>query len=298
MPRMYRFTASVVLALFVFAIPGQSGFAAQVKKLTPGETIQEFYRLLREKKYVDAFRLHVCAPAVEGLSSEDAAELEDEFAKLAGGIPSKIEVGGESVLGNDATVFVKVPAGEKVDGQQPYLSVPVNLVLSEGIWLIGDRETQALAHFHKGRFFSLSRSGTFTAMLDNEEKAAKAITSLIDIEQFFAQRHEGKYGTFQELMNSGIVKRSDLSLMLEQLQDGEYYGYRFEVEFSANRKSYTLFATPIQQNIDGRYSYIADIEGVKFRNYGGQKLEKTTPGLNPLVEGTRTTVTTQPKKPQ
>lgn len=298
MPRMIHFSATPLLALLVFALPLHSVFAGQTTKPTPGETIQEFYRLLRAKKYVDAFRLHVCAPAVEGLSGQEAAELEDEFTKLAGDIPEKIEVGGESVLGNDATVFVKVPSGEKIDGQQPFISIPVSLILFEGRWLIGDRDTQALANFHKSRFFSLSKSGTFTVMLDNEEKTAKAITSLIEIEQFFAQRNEGKYGTLQELMTSGIVARSDLSLMLEQLQDGEYYGYRFEIELAENRKTYTIHATPIQRNIDGRYSYIADREGVKYRNFGGQKLEKTTPGLKELTESGTTTVTTLPKKPQ
>ncbi len=297
MPRMLHFSATPLLALFLFALPFHPVSAGQTQKLTPGETIQEFYRLLREKKYVEAFRLHVCASAVEGLSGQEAAELEDEFTKLAGDIPEKIEVGGESVLGNDATVFVKVPSGEKIDGQQPFISIPVSLILFEGRWLIGDRDTQALANFHKSRFFTLSKSGVFTVMLDNEEKAARAITSLIEIEQFFAQRHEGKYGTLQELMTSGIVKRSDLSLMLEQLQDGEYYGYRFEVELPPDRKTYTLYATPIQQNIDGRYSYIADLEGVKFRNHGGQKLQKTTPGLKQLTESDSTTVTTQPRKP-
>lgn len=298
MPRMFRFSVSAVLALLIVTFNSQVGFSGQVRKLTPGETIQEFYRLLREKKYVDAFRLHVCAPAVESLSGQEATELEDEFAKLAGGIPDKIEIGGESVLGNDATVFVKVPAGEKVDGQQPYLSVPVTLILSEGKWLIGDRETQALASFHKGRFFSLSKGGTFTVMLDNEEKAGKAMNVLIEIEQFFAQQNRGKFGTMKELLESNVVRRSDLILMLEQLQDGEYYGYRFEIEIPEDRKTYTLYATPIQQNIDGRYSYIADREGVKFRNYGGQKLEKTTPGLKVLTENGTTTVTTETKKPQ
>jgi hypothetical protein len=284
--------------IFLLILPVGS-VPAQSPKLSPGETVLQFYRLLREKKYIEAFRLHVCAPAVETMSSEEAAGLQDEFEKVAGEIPEKIELGGESVLGNDATVFVKVPSGEKINGQQPFLSVPVGLILFEGKWLIGDRDTQALAFFHKNKFFSLSQSGVFTVMLDNEEKAGKAITALIEIEQFFTQQHNGKFGTFREILDSKVVVRPDLVRLMEQLQDGEYFGYRFEVEMPEDRRTYTLYATPIQQNIDGRYSYIADREGgVKFRNYGGQKLAKTTPGLKPLVETETTTVTTLPKKPQ
>lgn len=284
---------AIIPVLLCFSLLAATGHAQTTPaRLTPGETVKQFYRLLHEKKYVDAFRLHVCAPAVEKLTPEESAEFEEEFARIAGGIPEKIDIGGESIIGNDATVFVKIPVGKSADGVVQTISVPVNLILTDEKWIIGDRDTQSLAQFHKSKFFSLSQSGVFSVMIDNEEKAGKAVNVLIEIEQFFARNHRGQYGTLQELVADKANTRSDLGQMLEQLEDGEYFGYRFEIELTENRKGFVIHATPQQHNIDGRYSYFADLDGTKYRNYGGVKLEKTTPGIKPLLEAPSTTTTT------
>src|SRR6187431_819072 len=79
---------------------------------TPTETMREFYRMMREKKYREAFGISIYRQAIEGLSTQEFEDLKPDFDKMAVAvserIPEKVEITGEQVSGDTATVFVKV----------------------------------------------------------------------------------------------------------------------------------------------------------------------------------------------
>ncbi len=248
---------------------------------TPTETVQAFYRLLRERRFTEAFQLHVCGAAVKKLTPEQIAELEPEFIKLSGGIPETLTVTGETVTGDDATVFIVLPPKEpkeRENGPTRAETAPVDLIRSGGRWLIGDRETQALAEAHGGNFFKLSEEGVFIKMAENEDAMARLLAKLLEVEQVFARNNRGQYGTLPELVAGRGQFRDDIAKLLEVLDGGEVLGYLIEVVVTPDRRDFAIYAVPKRHNYDGRYSFYADRDGVRYRNYGGARIEKNTPG--------------------
>ncbi|OYT70702.1 MAG: hypothetical protein CFK52_10210 [Chloracidobacterium sp. CP2_5A] len=245
---------------------------------SPTETVQTFYRLLRERQFAEAFQLHVCGPAVEKLTPQQMGELEPEFLKLSGGIPETLTASGETVTGDDATVFVVVPSGVAANGRPQMVTAPVGLIRSEGRWLIGDRETQALAQAHGGSFFKLSEEGVFIKMAENEDAMARLLVKLLEVEQVFARNNQGRYGTLQELVMRRGQFRDDVAKLLEIVEGGEPLGHVIEIVVTPDRRDFAIYAVPKRHNYDGRYSFFADRDGVRYRNYGGARIEKDTPG--------------------
>ncbi len=255
--------------------PAEPGDAAP---RTPTETVQGFYRLLRERRFAEAFELHVCGAAVERLTPQQMADLEPEFLKLSGGIPETLTASGETVTGDDATVFVVVPSGLSANGRSQMTTAPINLIRDAGRWLIGDRETQALAKAHGGDFFKLSEQGVFIKMAENEDALARLLTQLLEVEQAFARSNRGQYGTLQELVLRRGQFREDIAKLLELLDGGEILGHVIEIVLTPDRRDFAIYAVPKRHNYDGRYSFYADRDGVRYRNYGGARIEKNTPG--------------------
>src|SRR5262245_59423386 len=76
---------------------------------TPSDVVREFYKAMREHRYRDAFSLTSYKPAVEGLNAEEMELLRPGFEEKAATIPVNVEITGEQISGNNATVLVKVP---------------------------------------------------------------------------------------------------------------------------------------------------------------------------------------------
>jgi hypothetical protein len=251
--------------------------------LTPTDTVQMFYRLLREQRLTEAFQLHVCGPAVEKMTPQQLDELKPEFLKLIGKIPEKLTTSGETITGDDATVFVVVPAEAAPGNQSPQTeTASVGLIRSNGRWLIGDRETQALALAHGESFFKLSEEGVFIRMFQNEDAMARLVTQLVEIEQVFARNNRGQYGTLPELVAGRNQFRQDIAQLLAPLESGEILGHTITIEVTPDRRDFAIYAVPKRHNYDGRYSFYADRNGVRYRNYGGARIEKDTPGNKTL----------------
>lgn len=273
-PTGWLLTVWLIGAAAAQSPPKPSGTAPR----TPTETVQTFYRLLREGRFADAFQLHVCGAAVEKLTPQQMAELEPEFIKLSGGIPETLTATGETVTGDDATVFVVIPAKTAESGRPATTTAPVGLIRSEGRWLIGDRETLALAQAHGGNFFKLSEEGVFVKMAENEDAMARLLVKLLEVEQVFARNNRGQYGTLQELVLRRGQFRDDVAKLLEMLEGGEVLGHVIEIVVAPDRRDFAIYAVPKRHNYDGRYSFYADRDGVRYRNYGGARIEKDTPG--------------------
>ena len=71
----------VVIFFLVTLLLSSISFAQTPR--TPTETMREFYRMMREKKYREAFGISIYRQALEGLSTEDYDELKPDFDKMA-----------------------------------------------------------------------------------------------------------------------------------------------------------------------------------------------------------------------
>src|SRR5256714_8397179 len=115
-----RHFSILIASLFLFISGAKAEALAQNNQArTPTETVREFYRLMRERHFREAFALSIYKPAIEGLSAEEFEELRPDFEKMAAIIPEKIDVNGEQVSGDIATVFVKIADADKAAEAAP-----------------------------------------------------------------------------------------------------------------------------------------------------------------------------------
>src|ERR1700730_7738654 len=122
----------LVLALFGFS---SIGVAQQVQR-SPSDTVREFYKAMREKRFSEAFAMSIYKPAIAGLKPQEFEDLRPDFNNMAAAIPDKVEINGEQISGTSATVFVKVATVDDPAAQPE----PVSLMRIEGQWIIGDKE--------------------------------------------------------------------------------------------------------------------------------------------------------------
>src|SRR5438034_8456172 len=145
---------------------------------TPSDIVREFYKAMREHRFKDAWAMTIYKPAVEGLTADEMADLRVDFEEQAAKIPEQVEIMGEEISGNTATVFVKVPVSESTP---QITSEPVTLINSGGVWIIGTEAKQAEVK-KKGRRFFLD------AVIDEHQSDIEALLKrLVAVEAVYAQ---------------------------------------------------------------------------------------------------------------
>src|SRR3977135_959012 len=128
--------ALLLLALTALALPA----IAQKTPRSPSDTVREVYKAMREKRFREAFAMSIYKPAIEGLKPQEFEDLRPDFDNMAAAIPEKVEINGEQISGESATVFVKVPNPDDPSGAPE----PISLILVDGQWIIGDKDNQAI----------------------------------------------------------------------------------------------------------------------------------------------------------
>jgi hypothetical protein len=243
-----------LLLLFVSCAP-LAAFAQNVAPTrTPTETVREFYRAMRERRFREAFAMSIYKPAIEGLSQEEFEDLRPDFEKMAAAIPEKININGEQTSGDLATVFVKV-AGV---GEEAAEAEPVALMRSGGNWIIGDKDNQKLVRASGKEFF-------FKARIETHHNEVQAMLQRILIAQLaYNQQHNGQFGDLAALITAGLVPKD--------LEATDSTGYRFHIALANGAKSYTAGAEPARYGRTGRLSFFLDQSGIRSGDTGGKPL--------------------------
>ncbi len=230
--------------------------SARAQKGSPTEAVLAFYKLLREQKYMEGFSYSIYRDAVEGLSDEDMAELVPEFQQTFADIPEKIEVRGEQISGEAATVFAKF--GDAADVQE------VSLVRQDGRWLVGDREALAQVQTERTAFFFNTR----IRVNHNEVfDLMKRLTGTEDV-RFRAKK---AYATLDELVaEEGFA---------EDIKSGVANGYRFTVNLTPDKQAFTLVAVPVRYGRTGKLSFFADAKSIHADDAKGLAVNEQAPVL-------------------
>lgn len=244
-----------VLILVTFA--ASSLVVAQNTQRTPTETTREFYRMMREKKYREAFAMSIYQPAMEGLSAQEFEDLRPDFDKMALAIaeklPATIDVSGEQISGDLATVFVKV-----LDAEGKEKIEAATLIKLSNAWVVGDRESLELVKKAGKKFF-------FEARITAHHNDVQDMMTRISLAQvLYSQSHDGKFGNTAELVAGGLIPKD--------IEGTESTGYRFQINRSADGKSWYATAEPAQYGRTGRLSFYLDASGVKNGDAGGKPL--------------------------
>jgi hypothetical protein len=267
-----------LLLVFLALVPA----AAQTQR-SPSDTVREFYKAMREKRFREAFALSIYKPAIEGLSDQDFqalrpqfkdltdeqfAALRPKYAKLspqefddlrpdfeamAAAIPDKVDLTGEQISGDAATVFVKVKDTE-TGGQ----AEPVSLIRVNGTWIIGDRANQTVVN-------SAGKSFFFNARIDTHHQEVQNMMQRIALAQaVYSQQHNGQFGDLPALITAGLIPKD--------LEATHSTGYRFRITLTPDRKRWTASAEPAQYGRTGKLSFFMDQTGVKSGDAQGKPL--------------------------
>ncbi len=91
---LHRFLLLFFLAVFALQIWSPLS-VAQNPQRSPSDSVREFYNLMRERKFREAFALSIYHPAIEGLKPAEFDDLRPDFERLASAIPEKVNISGE-----------------------------------------------------------------------------------------------------------------------------------------------------------------------------------------------------------
>lgn len=243
-------TALLCSLLLTISLDGFS----QNQQLSPTETVRLFYKTMRDRKFKEAFAMSIYKPAVEGLSAKELDDLRPDFEKMAAAIPEQMDLSGETISGDLATVFVKVK--ETPDTAEK--SEPISLIQNNGVWIVGDRENEAIVKKAGKDFF-------FAARIDTHHSDVQDMLTRVTLaEVVFSQQHNGQYAGLAELITAGLLPKD--------LEGTDSTGYSFHVVRSPDSKSWYATAEPAQYGRTGKLSFYLDASGVKSGDAGGKPL--------------------------
>lgn len=222
---------------------------------TPTETVRAFYKALAERRFREAFALSVLRAAVESLSAEEFAELQPDFERLAAATPASVEVTGEVLNGDVASVFIKpIDRGTEVQAEE------VKLLRAAGRWVVGERGDYEVVGKEGKDFLFRSRIET------HHEEVETMMKRIAAAEFAYATQNGGAYGDLGALVRAGLVP--------QDVTGTETTGYRFQVTLGKGGKSWWAGAEPVRYGRTGRLSFRIDNSGLLKKDTGGKPLKK------------------------
>lgn len=242
------------------AAPAARGATIDIEPNGPADTVRTFYKHLREKRFREAIFLTNLRPAIEGLTETDLNDFSLDFAKLAGQIPAEVEINGEIVTGNKATVTANLPGKEDKDEIQT-----INLLKSGEVWIIQTVDTEAEQRIKKEgkNYFYNLRVET------HEEEAKKMLERVSKAQLAHSLQNNGVYADMPTLIAAGLLP--------EDIRSSESTGYVYAVRLAADKKNFSATATPASYPKSGKQSFILkpdpkSIGRVTGKDNGGKQL--------------------------
>jgi hypothetical protein len=229
--------------------------STQSASTTPTEVVRAFYTALREARFRDALMMSVYRPAIEPLSASELEELRPDFERIAAAVPPDFEFTGESISGDEATVFMK----SGTEQERNVKVEPVYLVRGAGgAWIVGDRAGAVEAKKQGKKFFFEQRVAA------HEQDAEDMLKRIQAAEIAYSVQRKGIFGDLNSLVDSGFVPKDILG--------SETTGYRFSVATGEGGRSYVARAEPERYGHSGRLSFYMDASGIQRKDTGGKPL--------------------------
>ena len=254
MLRVRMILGAIALSTFCisFAIGGQQSNTQS----GPSDVVRDFYKAMRQHRFKDAWSLTIYKPAVIDLTAEEMEDLRSDFEEKAAQIPEQIQVTSEQINGNNATVFVVVPATESTP---QITSQPVTLINSGGVWIIGDETNQAVVKKAGRRFF-------LDALIsEHESDVEDFLKRLIAIQIVYSTQNKGAFGDLPSLIAAGLISK--------EAGDPNVIGYNFHITVAADGKTYVAGAEPTRYGRTGKLSFWMDQTGaIKSLDNGGKPI--------------------------
>lgn len=248
---------TILSLLVLIVLAGPSTAPAQNPQRSPAETTRQFYQMLREKKFREAFALSTYKPAVDPLTQQELEDFRPDFERMAVAINekmgAKVEISGEQISGDTATVFLKMLGA---DGKEKV--EPVTLIKIDNQWILGNRA-------HLAEVQKAGKRYLFEARINAHHDDVQDMLTRISLGQvLYSQNRNGQFGNMAELIAAGVVPKD--------IEGTESTGYRFQINRSTDGKSWYATAEPAQYGRTGRLSFYLDAAGVRSGDNGGKPL--------------------------
>ncbi len=218
-----------------------------IQENSPADTIRTFYKNLREKRFREAIFLTNLRPAIEGLTERELKDLQVDFSNLAEIIPNDFQINGEIITNNKATVMTKLP--DNTTGKTELKEF--NLVKDNGGWLIlmvDEKQETEIKKQGKNYFFNLR-------IEVHQSEVEKTMDRIYKAELVHNAQNGGEFTDF-----AGLVK---MNLLPEDIESGDFTGYKYNISLSADKKQYIVTAEPVIYGKTGKLSYLLSVENDK-----------------------------------
>lgn len=237
------------------------GATIQIDAGGPADTVRAFYKLLREKKFREAIFLTNLRPAIEGLTDAELKDFAVDFEAIAGDVPAEIEINGEIVTGDSATVTANLPNedGDKNELQQ------IKLRRSGDVWVI-----QTVDEATEKRIKTDGKQYFYNLRIETHESEAKKMLERISKAQLaHSLQNGGLYADIDTLVTAGLLP--------PDIKTSATTGYNFALKLSGDKKQFSATATPAEYGKSGRTSFLLKPDGkgisrVSSKDNGGKPL--------------------------
>ena len=227
----------------------------------PADTVRAFYKHLREKKFREAMFLTNLRPAIESLTEAELNDFSVDFAALAGQVPADIEINGEIITGDQATVTANLP---NEDGDKNEIQT-IKLRKEADIWVIEMADEAAAKKIRsegKNYFYNLR-------IETHEEEAKKMLERISKAELAYSLQNGGVYADVATLIGGGLLP--------DDIKTSESTGYNYALDRAADKKKYSANATPATYKKSGVRSFILMLDNkgisrVTGKDNGGKAL--------------------------
>jgi hypothetical protein len=236
----------------------------QIKANSPADAVRTFYKNLRERRFREAMLMTNVRPAIEGLNDAEMQDLSTDFEPIAKQVPPDIQINGEIVTGNTATVTAKMP---NEDTGAPEDKV-FNLRRENDGWIIltADEKAEAAVKKEGKNYF-------FNIRIEVHHVEAKMMLERISkAEMVYALRNGNVFSDMPTLIDQG--------LLAGDAQSTESTGYRYTVTLSPDKKKFFVTAEPAVYGKTGKLSFLVEVEGAgkearfKSQDKKGEPLKK------------------------
>lgn len=239
------------------------GSTIQIAPNSPAETVRVFYTNLREKRFREAIYLTNLRPAIEGLTDAELKEFQVDLEVIATQIPQEIQINGEIITGDLATVTANLP-----DEEQEKLALQeIKLRRENGAWVIltvDEKAEQLIRQEGKNYFYALR--------IETHHEEAKAMLNRISKAQMvYSAQNKGVYAEIPELIKSGLLP--------EDAASSKSTGYNYTVKLTGDKKKYVANATPSEYTKTGTLSFRVDLDAkgaarLTSKDKGGRPIDK------------------------
>ncbi|MEP6924641.1 MAG: hypothetical protein ABI954_09265 [Pyrinomonadaceae bacterium] len=213
---------------------------AAKKPGSPSNTVQDFYKAMRERRFRDALMMTNLRPAVEKLTAEQLADLAPDFEPMATRVPEKIELSGEQISGNLASVFVK--SDNSLTNKPQLDELKLRRENNDWIILTGEAETETEVKREGANFFFKQRIEA------RHSEIELTFQDIMKAEFGYALQHNGVYADLQTLVNENLVSAD--------VMNPDLMGYRFRLQLTSDKKKYMVNAEPVQYGKTGKLSFL------------------------------------------